>query len=283
MANNFNTGGSGLMAQNMARLAAMSPAPSVSAVPAPVPTAPETTASAITQGNIVNTQLPNYAGDIKGVGANVASEIGGQLPASVIQQLQQQGAERGISTGSPGSPNANASYMQALGLNSLQLTNTGQQNLNTQTAALPGAAISQNPNFYVSPSLVQQGASQNASMQTDANANYAALQAAQAGLASGGGGGGTSIASPPNLGANPPTNTQSTNPFYAPPSVGWDTGNGTGTPNGASTLETISGILNDYAGTVDPNSAPASGTNDATGQAFNPQPDEAGEFAYFDG
>jgi hypothetical protein len=73
--------------------------------------------------------------------ANIGSELQGQLPADVLRLIQQQGAERGVATGSPGSPNSNAAYLQALGLTSLDLTQRGQQNLTSAYGRNPAAPL----------------------------------------------------------------------------------------------------------------------------------------------
>lgn len=72
---------------------------------------------------------------------NIGQELGGQLPGDVITQLQQQAAERGIATGSPGSDNSNAAYLRALGLNSLSMQQQGQTDLSHALARNPGAPI----------------------------------------------------------------------------------------------------------------------------------------------
>jgi len=244
-------------------------------VPNPVTDVGSATAQAIAAGNTAYSQLPGYAGDIAGEGANISSEIAGQLPESVLQQIQQQGAERGVSTGSPGSPNSNASYLQALGLNSLNLTNTGQQNLSAATAALPGAAISQNPGFYVNPALQQSADTTNAASTNAANTQNAALAAAQLGASQGAGGPTTTTTNQPNLTPQTKTpTTQPSNPYYAPPQVGWSpyavgsgipannrTGNLSDIPG--DTISSVQNIIDSYASTVDP-------ANEASGIYMGP-------------
>jgi hypothetical protein len=73
--------------------------------------------------------------------ANIGSELRGELPADVLRQLQQQSAERGVATGSPGSPNTNAAYLRALGLTSLDLTGRGQSQLTAAEGRNPAAPI----------------------------------------------------------------------------------------------------------------------------------------------
>jgi hypothetical protein len=126
----------------------------VGSVPAPVnaqSTASQVVPQAISAGNSVYNQLPQYNASLGNIGANINAETSGQLPADVLAQIQQQAAERGVATGSPGSPNANAAYLRSLGLTSLDLTNMGQQNLTSILPTLPGASIANNPGFYLTP------------------------------------------------------------------------------------------------------------------------------------
>jgi hypothetical protein len=86
-------------------------------------------------------RIPGAVGLEAQSSANIGSELQGQLPADVLRLIQQQGAERGVATGSPGSPNSNAAYLQALGLTSLDLTQRGQQNLTGAYARNPAAPL----------------------------------------------------------------------------------------------------------------------------------------------
>ena len=79
--------------------------------------------------------LPNYADMITQRSGNVTQQLRGQLPDDVIRQIAQQSAERGIATGTSGGPNANAAYLRALGLNSLQMQQQGSAELSRSIAA----------------------------------------------------------------------------------------------------------------------------------------------------
>lgn len=81
--------------------------------------------------------LPNFANMVGSRTENITQQLKGQLPQDVINQIGQQAAERGIATGSPGSPNTNAAYLRALGLNSLQMQQQGNQNLSGAIADTP--------------------------------------------------------------------------------------------------------------------------------------------------
>ncbi len=215
-------------------------------VPTPVSTAPQATAGAISAGQAAYSQLPGYNASLGNVGANIQSETGGQLPADVIRQIQQQAAERGVMTGSPGSDNSNASYLQALGLNSLNLTNMGQQNLQSILPQLPGYGISQNPSFYPSAALTQDAAASNAIYRSAPDpkaAAEAAMRAAAAGVSAGRGSvpmpGGLNLGNPSGLNFAPPTGGPTT-------AFGTDV-NTTGTLNtGAMSQSDVDRILAQY-------------------------------------
>lgn len=106
-----------------------------------------------------NMAIPNYSGLTSSASANVGQELQGKLPQDVINELAQQGAERGITTGMPGSANSNTAYLRALGLDSLGMMQQGQQNLATMTQAAPIAQLFNPASFLVTPEQQQQEAS----------------------------------------------------------------------------------------------------------------------------
>jgi hypothetical protein len=120
--------------------------------------------------------------------ANIQNELGGKLPADVINQLQQQAAERGVATGSPGSPNSNAAYLKALGLTSLDLTNMGQSALTTAEGRNPAAPIFDPSSQLITPYQTATLSLQEQQMQNELALARARL--AQQGALSGGRGGG---------------------------------------------------------------------------------------------
>lgn len=134
--------------------------------------------------------LPDYGSMVAQRSTNTGSLLRGEVPADVTRQIMQAGAERGIATGSPGSPNANAAWLQALGLTSLGLQQQGSQNLSQSIADTPVPQLFNPASLFVPQTLAAQE-----------------LAAAQAGLSSGGGsarggGGGGYITGMPNLGVN---------------------------------------------------------------------------------
>jgi hypothetical protein len=113
----------------------------------------------------LESNLPNYENMLGSAVQNTSSDLAGQLPQDVINQITQEGAERGIATGQGGnSPNANASMLQDLGLTSLDLQNTGMSNLSTLIGETPQGAQFNPASMFVTPEQEQSAnqATQNA-------------------------------------------------------------------------------------------------------------------------
>lgn len=209
--------------------------------PAPVMpqiTGPAATAAAIGAGNQVNSQLPGYAGDLGLVGQNIASDLKGEVSPDVMAELQQTAAEQGISTGGA----TGAAYLKALGLTSLGLEQTGQQDLQSILSSLPGARIAENPAFYTTTGQDLEARQQNSLWAAAPNpmaAARAGLAATGAGYATGAGSGGVRLPGPlPNPATSLPAAPVSPlNPFPAiedvnPPGspgayAAWNAWNGT--------------------------------------------------------
>lgn len=151
------------------------------------------TGDAIANAQRVAGQLPGYQDILSNIGNTLKSESAGQLPTDVVTQLSQLGAERGVATGSPGSPNSSATLLRSLGLTSLDLTGRAQQGFQGILPTLPGYNIANNPNFYVTPQQSYEAALQaavfNAAPDPAAAAN-ASLDAVRGGFGAGGGFGG---------------------------------------------------------------------------------------------
>lgn len=81
----------------------------------------------------------------------IGQELRGQLPADVVSLLGQQAAERGVATGTPGSPNTNAAYLRALGLTSLQEQQRGEENLSAALGRNPPAPLANAAPFLMTP------------------------------------------------------------------------------------------------------------------------------------
>jgi hypothetical protein len=227
-ARTFNTYGPNAAEQGLADAAAFNaPARAFGSVPSPV--SPQASQSNAIGGNLANiNQLYSLATGIGGAsgagaaaGLNAAlpgatsalesglgvanSEVAGQLPPDVIRLLGQQAAERGVSTGTSGSPDSNAAYLQALGLTSLDLSNTGIGNLSRLIGSTPQGPAFNPASMLVNPSE-QLGQENFNSMLEAAPDPRAAAMANVAALNAGRGGGGSRLAPPmpdPTITSNP--------------------------------------------------------------------------------
>lgn len=142
-------------------------------------------------------RIPDGAG-LEGISSsNIRSALSGELDPSVITQIAQQAAERGVATGSPMGAGSNAAFLRSLGLNSLDLMNTGQDWL-TQ-------ALNRNPTApLIDPTgLAEMRLAEDIADRQRAIAQWLRPQSVSAGLASGGFGGGSvasSLNSAPAIG-----------------------------------------------------------------------------------
>lgn len=238
--------------ENSPKRPSVNPA-AVGSVPAPVnaqSTAPQVVPQAIAAGNSVYNQLPQYNADIGDIGANINAETQGQLPADVLAQIQQQAAERGVATGSPGSPNNNAAYLRALGLTSLDLTNMGQQNLTSLLPSLPGASVANNPGFYLTPGEQYNAQLENSFLAAAPNPSAAAA----ANLSAVGSGFGAGMGAAGSRGLPLPTSVPAATPMAAaapdngilsgPP--GYEVLNGQQVLAGANPYSDLQDLLNRY-------------------------------------
>jgi len=136
--------------------------------------------------------IPNYNALTEKQSGNIAEELSGDVPQDVVNQIIQQAAERGIVTGSPGSPNAGAAMLRSLGLTSLDMQHHGVSDLATAIGEAPKAGIIDPTQFLVTPGQ-QQEASAAANLYASAPNPQAAAQEAQriaaAGFGAGWGGG----------------------------------------------------------------------------------------------
>jgi hypothetical protein len=100
--------------------------------------------------------LPGYANAVGQRSENTQQMLQGQLPQDVVNQISTRAAERGIAGGSPGGPNANAAYLSALGLNSLQMMNQGSQQLSQSIQDTPVPELWNPMSLYVPSTLAAQ-------------------------------------------------------------------------------------------------------------------------------
>ena len=139
-------------------------------------TASNATQQAIANGQAVNSQLAGYSDSITNIGNTIKSESAGQVPDDVIATLKQQGAEGNVATGAA----SNAAYLHALGLTSLGLQDTAVKNLESVTASLPGASISQNSQYYQTQQQAYESQLQQQEYQREDQQQEAALETAKA-------------------------------------------------------------------------------------------------------
>lgn len=213
----------------------------------------------------LNLNLPNYQQSNQVLGGNILSKLQGQVPQDVLNQIGQFGAERGVATGSIGSPNSNAAMLRALGLTSLDLQNQGAQQFSQAIAQTPQGAQFNPYSFLVSPQQ-QQEAQYQANLLNAApvpsSAQYAGLNALQSGRQAGYGGGFPSSA--PVQSALGPVYAGGQQPLGSTP-YGSPTGSGTLTPYTGMTQSDL-----DYLGLSEPTSytdipaTPDSGFNPIT-------------------
>lgn len=150
-------------------------------VPDPTSTARDATSGAI--GNygglmaLLNMINPSYSQQNRVIG----SELRGELPADVVGQINQFGAERGVNRGVTGSPNSMAAIMRALGLASLGQTAKGMSDAGN-VAGQTGQILSP---FMATARDQQQSAADAFMLKSAPNpaaANAASMDAVRAGM-----------------------------------------------------------------------------------------------------
>jgi hypothetical protein len=129
---------------------------------------------------------------------NIQNDLSGIVSPDVWNQIEQAGAERGVATGSPGGPGANAAILAALGRTSMGLEAQGQQELTGAVNRTPTGPAVNSAEFAVTPDQMQQASYAQSLFNAAPNpaqaraADQAALLAqigAGRGAAGGGGGG----------------------------------------------------------------------------------------------
>lgn len=100
--------------------------------------------------------LPNYSAMLGSASSNATSELQGQVPQDVINQLQQGAAEGNVSGGfGANSPAEQSGYMKALGLTSLGLENQGMSQFSQLYGMTPTGAQFNPSSMFVTPSQEQ--------------------------------------------------------------------------------------------------------------------------------
>lgn len=105
-----------------------------------------------------NAAIPDYSALALQSSKNIGSELQGALPDDVVSTIINRAAERGIMTGTSGSPNENAALVRALGLTSLDLTGRGESELSGAVARSPIAQPFDISRMFVTPEQQQEAA-----------------------------------------------------------------------------------------------------------------------------
>lgn len=189
--------------------------------------------------------LPGYDAMTAQASKDITANLEGVVPPDVINQLQQGAAERGIASGvGPGSANAGAQYLKALGLTSLGQETLGQQQLTSAIQRTPTSPLFNVASMMTSPNdeqAARMAANMYAAAPNPAAAAQQAMQNALAGLKAGAGGGGTGGVNLAGAGGAPATATPGA--VTTPYTTGIYPGTG---PTGGSTL--LSGSTSTAAG-----------------------------------
>lgn len=170
-----------------------------------------------------SSRIPGAAGLEAQSSKMIGQELAGEVPSDVLNQLGTRAAERGVSIGSPGSSNATAAYLRALGLTSIDQQQRGQQNLTGAYARNPAAPLFDVGSQLITPYQSQQIALQargqelsraqaQAQLEMEA-AQMSARNRAQASALNGGGGGGYGGGSGGGGGGGPRSPIDQSNPF----------------------------------------------------------------------
>ena len=225
--------------------------------------------------NQIGQGLPNYGALVGQSSKNIGAELQGQVPQDVITQLLQGAAERGIMTGTSGSPNSNAAYLRALGLTSLGQMQQGEQNLTGAIARTPRPGLFDPTSMFVSPQQQQEAqVTQNYlnAAPVPSAAGTVGLGAAHAGLRAGLG----SISTPAGAGGLPaPPGSSIYNPFapgYNPATTAYGATNPQEAPNAAQ----VAANWADWARSLPGNANPTTYTMEDFANEF---PDLVGELA----
>lgn len=121
--------------------------------------------------------LPGYRQMTAASSRNIQSMLSGQVPSDVLRQIEQTAAERGISRGIPGGPNANAAMLRLLGLTSVGQQQAGEAAFTGAMARTPQGPQFNAASFLTTPEQ-QQAAQMAANIYGAAPVPRAASQAA---------------------------------------------------------------------------------------------------------
>jgi hypothetical protein len=145
--------------------------------------------------------LPGYSSMLNQSSQNILNNLSGVVSPDVVNLLSQNAAERGVSTGlGAGSANANTALLRALGLTSIGLKNTGEQELTSAIQRTPTGQTFNLAQWLTTPEAQQQAqtyANLYASQPNPSEAAGASLAGATSGVNAGIGG----VGGVPNYGS----------------------------------------------------------------------------------
>lgn len=124
--------------------------------------------------------LPGYANMVGQRSENTLDMLKGQIPDDVVTQIAQGAAERGVTGGVPQSPNANAAYLRALGLTSLDLMGRGSEELSKSISDTPVPELFNPASLWAPQYQQQQGLQTTIDAKTRAENDAANKKAADA-------------------------------------------------------------------------------------------------------
>jgi hypothetical protein len=174
------------------------------------PSSTTDTGTTSTTGRTVSSwtpSLPGYTSLADQASTVALSNLSGVLPSDVVSQEAQQAAERGVTTGSPGSEDATTSLLRALGLSSLDLTTLGEQQYNT--------LLSSAPRTTTQDTTGTQATSQTSDLSFDQASALNAILASQYGTEAGTAAGGTTTGGLTGTTATPARTTATATPAAA--------------------------------------------------------------------
>lgn len=101
--------------------------------------------------------LPNYDAMVSQSSQNILNNLQGKISDDVVSQLTQNAAERGVATGlGTGSANYNTALLKALGLTSMGLQQTGENQLTSAVQRTPTSQLFNTSSFLVTPEQQQE-------------------------------------------------------------------------------------------------------------------------------
>lgn len=249
----------------------------------------------------LNAALPGGTDALKNELALGNSNLAGNIDEGTLRNLEQIAAERGVATGSIGSPNSTAALMQALGRTTQQTEALGGQQISSAVGQAPMGPQFNPQGQLLTPAEQLEQENYNSQLRSAPDPSAAAaadLAALGIGRGIGAGSGGFSLPSAPS-GSTAPTSPWGNFGTFS----GYGSGINPGWNQGGSNMSDIpggvdsNGLIDNGDGTkTDPNtgllidantgeiiSDAGGGQYGAGGEGYTPVPNDQGEYGYFEG